>query len=399
VNDPWTGFRESACGAENVGYFESRDRTRSGSATARWFLGEERAVELERSTRSNEVERTLRDFFGRHRGGLAMGYVGFDALGIFEPLLTGSVPTGPFPLGELALVPRSGSARFIPTTVRGRLSSRPVGPPRRDTFSRSRFEGSVRTLRAAIRAGEAYQVVLSRRREWRRPPDLLARADHLRRSERFAFFFYLRLGGRELFGASPESVVERARDHAWIDPIAGTRPVRAGPTPRMPLRRDPKELAEHRMLLDLARNDLGKVARPGSVRVEFREEARRYSRVEHLVSRVGAKVDPSTTGWDLLRATFPAGTVSGAPKVRATELLRREERTWRGPYGGTVGWMDGRGRCEWALAIRSEFATGRSVYTAAGAGIVSASRPLQEYDETSAKLSAVESVLGPGAGA
>jgi anthranilate synthase component I len=151
------------------------------------------------------------------------------------------------------------------------------------------------------------------------------------------------------------------------------------------------------MLVDLARNDLGRVAVPGSVRVLWKERRVRYARLEHLVSRVGARLRRGVGPWDVLAAAFPAGTVSGAPKIRATELLRREEKSWRGPYGGTVGLLRSGGRAEWALAIRSGFAAGPRLYTAAGAGIVHASDPAREYDETLAKLAMVESTLVAGA--
>jgi anthranilate synthase component 1 len=217
----------------------------------------------------------------------------------------------------------------------------------------------------------------------------------LRRSERFAFFYYLKVGGREILGATPESVAEVHGTRAQVNPIAGTLP-RAAAEGRRALQNDPKELSEHRMLVDLARNDLGRVARPGSVRLLWKERRVRYARLEHLVSRVGARLSPGVGPWDVLRATFPAGTVSGAPKIRATEWLRREERTWRGPYAGTVGLIRPGGRADWALAIRGGFAAEDDLYTAAGAGVVYGSRANREFDETLVKLSQVEATLVGG---
>jgi len=252
-------------------------------------------------------------------------------------------------------------------------------------------------LRDAIRSGEAFQVVLAHRRAWRRPADLIERAGRLRAAERYAYFYYLRVGDREIVGASPESVVEVEGDIARVNPIAGTLP-RTSPAGRLPLPQDPKELSEHRMLVDLARNDLGRVARPGSVRVLWKERRVRYAQLEHLVSRVGARLKPGLGPWDALAATFPAGTVSGAPKIRATELLRREEGTWRGPYGGSVGLLETGGRADWALTIRSAFAAGPRLFTAAGAGIVHASDGDREFDESLTKLEQLEScLLGGGA--
>ncbi len=276
------------------------------------------------------------------------------------------------------------------------LPARPSGRPLADSLPRPRFERAVGNLIEAIRAGESFQVVLAHRHTWPRPGDLLARAGALRLGERFSSFYYLRFGDRELVGVSPESVSEVEGTAAYVDPIAGTLPrsARAG---RRPLRTDPKELCEHRMLVDLARNDLGRVARPGSVRLAWTERVVRYARLDHLVSRVAARLRPGVTPWQVLGATFPAGTVSGAPKIRATELLRSEEQTWRGPYGGAVAFLRPGGRATFALAIRSGFASGNRLHTAAGAGIVHRSRPTREYYETLAKLSAVEAALVGGA--
>jgi len=236
-------------------------------------------------------------------------------------------------------------------------------------------------------------VVLSHRREWPRPDDLIQKAARLRRTERFAFFYYLKFGDREVVGATPESVAEVEGDRAYVNPIAGTLPTRFSGRRRLPLSRDPKELAEHRMLVDLARNDLGRVSRPGSVRLVWEERRERYARLEHLVSRVGGHVRKGVGAWEVLGAAFPAGTVSGAPKIRATQLLRREERTWRGPYGGTVALVRPHGRADFALTIRTAFAAGPRLYTAAGAGIVHRSRPTREFNETMAKLSHLEATL------
>jgi anthranilate synthase component 1 len=257
---------------------------------------------------------------------------------------------------------------------------------------RTPFRRAVAHLRVAIRAGEAFQIVLAHRRSWPRPPDLLARAGRLRSSERYAYFYYLKFGDREILGASPESVVEVDGVSARIDPIAGTLP--RGPTAgRRALLQDRKELAEHRMLVDLARNDLGRIARAGSVRLLWKERRVRYARLEHLVSRVEGRLARGVGPWEVLKATFPAGTVSGAPKIRATEWLRREERTWRGPYAGGVGLLRPGGRADWALAIRGGFAAGNRLYTAAGAGIVHRSEPDREFLETLVKMAHVEGTL------
>ncbi len=390
MSDPWTRFAEESSGAEVAGYFE-RAPSAGTTGEAAWFSRPAETLALERSSRPEELARATRSFLLRHPRGGIVGYVGFDAFGLFEPAARHTFPESPFPLGEFALAERLERHRtpyHLPRPLR------PGAPlePRSDSLPRRRYEPSVRRLVEAIRAGEAFQVVLAHRRRWARPPDLLARVARLRSSERYSFFYYLRFGDREVLGASPESVVEVRGPTAWVNPIAGTIPV--GPRKgRRPLSSDPKELAEHRMLVDLARNDLGRVAQPGTVRLLWRERRERYARLEHLVSRVGSTLAPSAGPWEVLGATFPAGTVSGAPKIRAIELLREEERTWRGPYAGAVGLLTSHGRADWALAIRGAFAAGSDLYTAAGAGIVHRSEPAREFDETLAKLAQVERSL------
>ena len=390
----WEEFTAKAPDREVAGYFE---RAPSGADRSAFAVSFERAddlVALDRKSDLAELARRTDRFLATPRSAV-VGYVGFDAVGLFEPAL-GRFPVGsPFPLGEIAFVREARSSRSPLPTPRPLRGDRPARPLR-DTLPPRSFGRSVRRLVHAIRDGEAFQVVLAHRREWARPDDLLARADRLRSTERYSFFYYLKFGDREILGASPESVVEvRGRD-AFINPIAGTLPSGPGHRGRLPLASDPKELAEHRMLVDLARNDLGSVARPGSVRLVWEERRQRYARLEHLVSRVGARLRPGVGPWRALAAAFPAGTVSGAPKIRATELLRREERTWRGPYAGAVGWLRPHHEADFALAIRTGFAAGSRLYTAAGAGIVHRSRPAREFEETLSKLAHVEATLVGG---
>ena len=398
MNDPWDEFSRGAGRAEIAGYFESAPRPGEAYGTSLAFDRVDEVRSIERSTDMASVGRAIDRFLGRDRRRAVIGYLGFDAVGLFEPALR-SFPSGsPFPLGELALISRARVRRVArrrgPSFVRCLGSP---GKPLSDTLPRSRYGSSVRRIVRDIRDGEAFQVVLAHRREWRRPEDLLARAGRLRSSERFAFFFYLKFGDRELVGATPESVVEIAASRAFVNPIAGTLPLGSRAGARRPLASDPKELAEHRMLVDLARNDLGRVGRAGSVRLLYQERRERFARLEHLVSRVSTRLRSDVGPWETLASTFPAGTVSGAPKIRATEILRREEATWRGPYAGAVGVLRPGGRADWALTIRSGFAAGRRLYSAAGAGIVHRSQPGREFDETLTKLSHVESILTGGA--
>jgi anthranilate/para-aminobenzoate synthase component I len=396
MTDPWDEFVVRGQRADTAGYFERSAGHSTRNGVAVWFDRGDPLPPFTPRTDLDEVARTTDRHVRSDPRAVALGYLGFDAVGLFEPALA-HVPGGsPFPLGEMVLAPRA-TVR-VGTFGYGRERRRPgpdAGAPLEDSLPRPRFRTAVGHLRGAIREGEAFQVVLAHRRRWSRPSDLIERAGALRRSERFAFFYYLKVRGREVVGASPESVVEVHGTQAQINPIAGTIPL--GSTPgRSALRHDPKELSEHRMLVDLARNDLGRVARPGTVRVLWKERRVRYARLEHLVSRVQGRLRRDVGPWEVLRATFPAGTVSGAPKIRATEWLRREERTWRGPYGGTVGLIRPNGRADWALAIRGGFATANDLYTAAGAGIVYGSRADREFDETLVKLGQVESTLAGG---
>ena len=390
TGDAWQEFVRSAASAETAGYFE-RSATGRSAGEACWFHRPAQVAELGRSTDIPELQRAHDRFLATHRRGGVLGYVGFDAVGLFEPALRRPPGGSPFPLGELALVERLEHRR-VPRTARLPLTDRSVGRPRADSLSRPRFERGVRRLVEEIRNGEAFQVVLAHRRSWARPDDLLARAGALRASERYSFFYYLKFGDREIVGATPESVVEMRGGSAVVNPIAGTIPASAG-RERLPLPKDPKELAEHRMLVDLARNDLGRVGRAGTVRVLRSERHEQYARLAHLVSTVGTRLRPGVGPWELLGATFPAGTVSGAPKIRATELLRREEGSWRGPYGGAVGCLRPGGVADFALCIRSGFAAGPRLHTAAGAGIVHRSEPRREFDETLAKLAHIEAAL------
>jgi len=390
----WEDFASNAPDREFAGYFERAPAVGERTGLAVSFERVDDLATLSRGSDVRELASRTDRFLSTPRS-IVLGYLGFDAVGLFEPALARFPAGSPFPLGELAFVREAKVARSAasaPRPLQGKVAGRAI----RDSLPLRPFGRAVRNLVAAISDGEAFQVVLAHRREWPRPDDLLRRADELRRSERFAFFYYLKFGDREIVGATPESVIEMRGDRAFVNPIAGTLPYGPRPKGRLPLARDPKELAEHRMLVDLARNDLGSVSRAGSVRLVWEERRQRYARLEHLVSRVGGRLKPGVGPWNALAAAFPAGTVSGAPKIRATELLRREERTWRGPYAGTVALLRPHREADFALAIRSGFAAGARLYTAAGAGIVHRSRPAREFEETLSKLGHVESTLAGG---
>jgi anthranilate synthase component 1 len=261
------------------------------------------------------------------------------------------------------------------------------------------FRHDVQRIRDYIAAGDAFQIVLSRRLDVTPAPDPFLSYRWLRALNPAPYCYYLRLGDLTIAGASPEVLVRVESDEVTVRPIAGTRP--RGTTPdadhamEVELRADPKERAEHLMLLDLGRNDVGRVARYGSVRVVEQMVVERYSHVMHLVSEVRGTLREGLDALDAFAATFPAGTVSGAPKVRAMEIIDELEVTRRGPYAGAVGYIGfGAKSLDTAIAIRTVVFSGDTAYVQAGAGIVADSQPQAEFDETNAKAGAVLAALG-----
>jgi anthranilate synthase component 1 len=265
-------------------------------------------------------------------------------------------------------------------------------------FPRERFEEAVRRIKEHIARGDIFQAVLSRRiyrRTDAQPFDIYRT---LRRINPSPYMFYLELpDGLRLIGSSPEMLVRLDRGVVQSHPIAGTRPRGATPAEDGALEEellaDAKERAEHVMLVDLARNDLGRVCRYGTVATSRMMEVERFSHVMHIVSEVRGELRASLDAYDALRACFPAGTVSGAPKVRAMEILNELEPECRGPYAGAVGYFGYSGSMDMCITIRTIIMQGDSVYLQAGAGIVADSDPGREYEETSAKLKALSQAL------
>jgi anthranilate synthase component 1 len=263
----------------------------------------------------------------------------------------------------------------------------------RPRTGRRAFEAAVRRAQEYIRAGDCQQVVLSQRfdAEVEVAPFELYRA--LRRVNPSPYLFYLQDGDRALVGSSPETLVRLREGEVTLRPIAGTR--RRGRDAaedarlEAELRADPKENAEHVMLVDLGRNDVGRVSRVGTVRLTALKTVERYSHVMHLVSEVRGRLAPGLGAVDVLRASFPAGTVSGSPKVRAMEIIDELEPARRGPYAGAVGYLDRGGDMEMCIAIRTLLQSGRQVSVQAGAGLVYDSRPAAEYQETVNKARAL----------
>ena len=291
--------------------------------------------------------------------------------------------------GSLTRAPGRGRGRSGP-----RRRSRVASKPRiTSNVPRDLFEKRVRAAKSLIRAGEIFQVVLSQRFETTLPGSPFDVYRSLRRINPSPYMYCLIDGDVSLVGASPEMLVRVEGDRLETRPIAGTRA--RGSTEEedraleADLLRDAKERAEHLMLVDLARNDLGRVATSGSVEVKGLMSVERYSHVMHLVTRVMGRLRPGLDPFDALAACFPAGTVSGAPKVRAMEIIEELEGARRGPYAGAVAYADASGNLDSCITIRTMVSRGRRAWVQAGAGIVADSVPSREYEETCRKAEAL----------
>lgn len=291
-----------------------------------------------------------------------------------------------------ALVDRLASEEAPPPLS---LAAGPAGdPPFESTMTRAGYEAAVERIREYILAGDAFQVVLSQRlgMSLRASPFDLYRA--LRSLNPSPYLYFMELDGVGLVGSSPEVLARLEDGTVTVRPIAGTRPRGGDPEEDAALEAellaDEKELAEHRMLVDLGRNDVGRVARYGSVRVPELMVVERYSHVMHLCSQVEGRLREGLGALDVLRATFPAGTVSGAPKIRAMEIIEELEPVRRGPYAGAVGYLGYGGQSmDTAIAIRTVLVHGGRAFVQAGAGIVADSEPAREYEETLNKARAL----------
>jgi anthranilate synthase component 1 len=268
------------------------------------------------------------------------------------------------------------------------------GAPPRSAFGKLEFLAAVRKAKEYIHAGDAFQVVLSQRFEVERDdidPFDVYRA--LRVVNPSPYMFHLDFPGTAVTGASPECMVRLDGTRIELRPLAGTRPRGATPAEDAALAAellaDPKEIAEHVMLIDLGRNDVGRVSRTGSVTVDEQLAIERYSHVMHIVSNVRGELASGLGMFDVLKATFPAGTLTGAPKIRAMEIIDELEPHRRGLYGGAVGYLSYTGNLDLAIAIRTLVTRGDLITVQAGAGLVYDSDPQKEYEETVNKARAV----------
>jgi anthranilate synthase component I len=365
----------------------------------------------------------------RFTGGL-VGYLGYEMARFFEPsvgleahsnlpdaifLLADTLVAFDHAFGKMILIANilPGETGTVQAEARlddlqRRLAAPlPAQPPQtaapaaplRSNRSREQFTAAVRRAKEHIAAGDIFQLVFSQRLEREtsaKPFDIYRALRRLNPSPYMFFFDFAHLAGGEalrVIGASPEMHVRLEGRRAIIRPIAGTLP--RGTTPaedsaqESRLLADPKERAEHVMLVDLARNDLGRVCEYGSVHVPELMTVERYSHVMHIVSQAEGQLRPEFDAFDLLRATFPAGTVSGAPKIRAMQIIRDLELDPRGPYAGAAGYFAADGTMDTCITIRTLVMRGRTVSVQAGAGIVADSDPDREYEESLNKARAL----------
>ncbi len=438
ANAPYSFLLESVHGGERFGRYSfiglpARTRLRITGLTVQVEQGDETVERCECADPLDFVAAFLQryrvaepDNAPRFAGGLC-GYFGYDTVRYIEKRLADS----PLPddlqtpdcllllSEELAVVDNlTGQLRLIvyidplaPQALeRGmeRLAAltarlhQPLATPGLETgfhapvessMEEDAYKAAVRRAQQYIRAGDIMQVVLSQRmtRSFQASPLTLYRA--LRSLNPSPYMFYYDMSDFHIVGASPEILVRLEDDTVTVRPIAGTRP-RGQDRQRdealaEELLADPKECAEHLQLLDLGRNDAGRVSQTGSVRVTERMQIERYSHVMHIVSNVESRLKPGLTAIDVLRATFPAGTISGAPKIRAMEIIDELETVKRGIYAGAVGYLGFDGNMDLAIAIRTALVKDRRLYVQAGAGIVADSVPESEWAETRNKARAV----------
>ena len=346
------------------------------------------------------------------QGAPVVGYLGYDHVARLEPTVPlptvgRDLPESRFVvadrlvrfdhvtnLAEVLAGDRDAIERLFLTDMSGALSPGHVPNGRGETRrspTQPEYEASVRDAKEHIRAGDAYQIVLSQRAERRTDASALALYRALRRVNPSPYHFLLELGELALVGSSPETLVKLEGTHASVNPIAGT--VAPGDGDAAQLLASEKDRAEHVMLVDLGRNDLSRVCRHGTVRVGRLLEPERYSHVTHLVSEVTGELLPQLNAFDLLRACFPAGTVSGAPKVRAMQLISELEGYRRGPYAGAVGYALPDGALDTCIAIRTIVLADGVAHLQAGAGIVADSDPAAEHEECLRKIAALEAAI------
>ncbi len=352
---------------------------------------------------------------GRFRlAGGAVGYISYDTVRYWERLPDATIDDFPLPDVEMGIYDdgivfdhaereayyyyldedRSDCVKSLqePTEEGGFWFSEPES-----NVSKDEFERAVVKAKNYISDGDIFQVVLSKRYDFNVRGNLIKFYEALREINPSPYMYFLKHGERQIVGASPEMLMRVENGTVETYPIAGTRPV-LGESARNKalseeLLADPKERAEHVMLVDLARNDIGKISEYGTVSVPEFMMIHRFSHVQHIVSRVVGRLSPDRDAFDTMKAMLPAGTLSGAPKIRAMEIINELERTKRGPYAGAVGYFSYNGNADFAITIRTLVAQGERACIQVGAGIVADSVPEREWFETEHKAGALMEAL------
>ena len=445
VDGPYAYLLESVQGGEQWGRYSiiglpARERLEVRQGTVHHYQDGRLAAEYQEKDPLGWIRRFHASFRAaalpgipeRFAGGL-VGYFGYDTVRYFEPRLARTEPLpDPLDLPEIQLLVAdelllfdnlAGTLRLVvqadprqpdayararerlemlqqrlqdplPPGVAHPVQGRRVGEEDfQSSFSRGEYMAAVERIREYILAGDVMQTVPSQRLSipLKAGPLDLYRA--LRRVNPSPYMFFVDLGETHLVGSSPEILVRVEDGQVTVRPIAGTRPRGKNPDEDVALERDlladPKERAEHLMLVDLARNDVGRISRTGSVRLTASFSIERYSHVMHIVSQVTGELESGLDAMDALRATFPAGTVSGAPKIRAMEIIRELEPVSRGVYAGALGYWGWNGNMDTCITIRTAVIQNGILHIQAGGGIVADSRPGAEWDETMNKRRAM----------
>ena len=370
---------------------------------------------IEPLSQLRELMPQVQDDRFRYIGG-AVGYINYDAVRFWEDLPVKGKKSSAFPLLEFGIYQDGilynhkenqayyfflSKSRFSEvekkiSNIKTKAAPFSYSTPRRN-MTKQRFVKMVNKAKHYVYHGHVFQVVLAKSMKFALKGSLIDLYANLREVNPSPYMYLLKMSNRCIIGSSPEMLIRVTKDYVETFPIAGTRPIvkdeKRNEALRQDLLKDEKELAEHTMLVDLARNDIGRVCEFGTVRVNELMTVKRFSHVQHIVSHVVGRLQKSYDSYDALKAVFPAGTVSGAPKVRAMEVIDELEPTLRGPYAGALGYFSFNGSSDFAITIRSIFINGKEGYIESGAGIVMDSDPEREWLETEHKASAMLSAL------
>lgn len=352
----------------------------------------------------------------RYIGG-AVGYISYDATRFWEHLpINNNKEASDFPLLEFGIYDDGilfnhkenqayyfflGESRLEQIVHKmAQMKRKPArfscSTPKRN-MTKKDFVKMVEKAKRYIYDGHVFQVVLAKSMKFRVKGNLIDLYAKLREVNPSPYMYMLKMSDRCIIGSSPEMLIRITKDFIETFPIAGTRQILQDEKKNEELRKelleDEKEIAEHTMLVDLARNDMGRVCKFGTVKVEDFMSVKRFSHVQHIVSHVIGRLDKNFDSYNSVKAVFPAGTVSGAPKVRAMQIIDELEPSFRGPYAGAIGYFSFNGSCDFAITIRSLFVNGSKAYVQSGAGIVIDSDPGLEWAETEHKASALLSAL------